>query len=104
MNYGPRFGIENGGPVFFVVVRRVVSNLQERFDGYQLALVEKIQMPGINRAGFDFLVTQRGVTKEFSQPFVEPNRQAPEIQAQKGMRVFMVEGVERILSFRVQAQ
>jgi hypothetical protein len=61
-------------------------------------------MPEINRAGFDFFVSQRGVAEELSQPFVEPDRQAPEIQAQKSMRVFMVESVEWILPFGIQPQ
>src|SRR6266404_7727977 len=104
MDYGPRFSIEDGGSVLFVVVGRVVANFQERFDGNQLALIEQVQVPGIYRAGLDFLVSQRGVAKEFGEPFVEPDRQAPKIQAQQRMRVFMVESVEGILSLRVQPQ
>src|SRR5712664_3588124 len=104
MDYGPRFSIENGGPVLFVVVGRVVANLQESFDRNQLALIEQVQVPGINRAGLDFLVSQRGVPEELGEPFIEPDRQASEIQSQQGMSVFMVQSVEWILPFRVQPQ
>src|SRR6266446_1627139 len=78
MNYGPRFSIENGGPVLFVVVGRVVAHLQERFDGNQLALIEQVQVPGIYRASLDFLVAQRGVAKEL--PVAVGRAQRPKIE------------------------
>ena len=53
---------------------------------------------------FDFFVSQRRVSKELRKPFVQPDRQVAEIQAQQRMRIFVVKRVKRIVAARIQSQ
>ena len=104
MNHHPGFRVENGSTIRFVVIRRVVIDLQQRFNWNDLTLVQQVQVSRIDRAGLDLLVSQSRVSKEFRKSFVQPDWQVAEVQTQQCVRIFMVEGVKRIISFRIDAQ
>jgi len=103
VNESPGFGIEDGGAVLLVVIRRVVVDLKEGFEGNDFVSAEDFEIAAGNLADLDFLFADVGVAQEDGIALVEPERKVAEIEAEESMGILVVDNFVGILPREVGA-
>src|SRR5580704_10727540 len=100
----PGFGIENGSPILFVVVGRVLIDAEQNWKRHQAVTPQKKHISGARLSQHNFFIAYFRVLIKLSQTFVEPEGQPLCGPAAKEVSVFVINRCVGMLALRIEPQ